>query len=65
MTEGQLRLGHGNVYTALDALTRAGLARSWIVLPGGGRGARRRRYYELTARGLQRAHERSARRYRT
>jgi DNA-binding PadR family transcriptional regulator len=41
------------VYTALQALAREGLAKSWVVVPRGRRGARGRRYYELTARGIE------------
>jgi DNA-binding PadR family transcriptional regulator len=52
-TSGRVRLGHGNVYTALQALAREGLAKSWAVVPRGRRGARARRYYELTARGIE------------
>ena len=49
---GRLQAGPGSIYPALRKLEREGLARSWTAsLPGGGRG-RPRRYYELTARGL-------------
>jgi DNA-binding PadR family transcriptional regulator len=51
-TGGRVRLGHGNLYAVLADLQRARLVRTWTVLPGGRRGARSRRYYELTPRGL-------------
>jgi DNA-binding PadR family transcriptional regulator len=50
---GQVRLGAGNVYSALRQLARDKLVRSWSVVPRGRRGARSRRYYELTVRGVQ------------
>lgn len=42
----------GTVYRAAESLARGGLLRTWIVVPGGRRGARSRRYYELTTRGV-------------
>jgi DNA-binding PadR family transcriptional regulator len=51
-TSDHVRLGHGNVYVALRGLVREGLARSWTVVPGRRRGARARRYYELTLKGI-------------
>lgn len=52
-TSGHVRLGHGNIYTALRALEQEGLLRSWTVVPRGRRGARARLYYELTPRGIE------------
>jgi DNA-binding PadR family transcriptional regulator len=49
----QIRLGHGGVYSALSELQRAGLVRGWVVAPGRRRGARARRTYELTAKGIE------------
>lgn len=49
---GQVSLGRGNVYTALRALQRRGVLRSWEVVPGQRRGSRLRVYYELTAKGV-------------
>jgi DNA-binding PadR family transcriptional regulator len=48
----QIRLGHGGVYAALSQLQRAGLVRGWMVAPGRRRGARGRRTYELTPKGI-------------
>lgn len=48
----QIRLGHGGVYAALTQLQRAGLVRGWMVAPGRRRGARGRRTYELTPKGI-------------
>jgi PadR family transcriptional regulator PadR len=42
----------GTVYRAFDSLARRGLLRSWTVVPGGQRGARSRKYYELTPEGI-------------
>ena len=42
----------GTVYRALASLGRKGHVRSWTVVPGGRRGARTRRYYELTLKGI-------------
>jgi DNA-binding PadR family transcriptional regulator len=42
----------GTVYRALVSLARKGHIRSWTVVPGGRRGARARRYYELTTKGI-------------
>jgi PadR family transcriptional regulator PadR len=49
-TDGRVRLRLGSVYPALRALEKSGLVRSWEIpaLKGG----RRRRYYELTLRGV-------------
>jgi DNA-binding PadR family transcriptional regulator len=52
-TSGHVRLGHGNIYTALRALEQDGLVWSWKVVPRGRRGARARLYYELTPRGIE------------
>lgn len=41
----------GTLYRALASLARQGLVRTWTVTPGGRRGARARRYYELTPKG--------------
>ena len=49
----QIRLGHGGVYSALSQLQRAGLVRGWVVAPGRRRGARARRTYELTPKGIE------------
>lgn len=45
----------GTLYRAAEALARGGLLRTWIVTPGGQRGARSRRYYELTLKGAEAA----------
>lgn len=42
----------GTVYRAFSSLVRKGYLRSWTVVPGGRRGARTRRYYELTPKGI-------------
>jgi PadR family transcriptional regulator PadR len=47
---GHIRLRLGSVYPALSRLERSRLVRSWEV-PAPGRG-RRRRYYELTGKGV-------------
>lgn len=51
-TGGHVRLGHSNVYAALNSLERTGLVTSWTVVPRGRRGARARIYYELTPQGI-------------
>jgi DNA-binding PadR family transcriptional regulator len=56
-TLGHVRLGRGNVYTALRALESGGLVTSWRVVPGGRRGSRARVYYELTPKGVGVARE--------
>jgi len=48
----QIRLGHGGVYAALAQLRRARLVRGWMVAPGRRRGARARRTFELTPKGI-------------
>jgi DNA-binding PadR family transcriptional regulator len=50
--EGTLHPRPGTVYRAFEALVRQGCVRSWTVVPGGRRGGRSRRYYELTAKGI-------------
>jgi len=42
----------GTIYRAFESLARKGYLRSWTVVPGGHRGARARRYYELTPGGM-------------
>jgi DNA-binding PadR family transcriptional regulator len=42
----------GTVYRAFESLVRKGYVRRWTVVPGGRRGARARRYYELTPKGI-------------
>ena len=42
----------GTVYRAFQSLVRKGYVRSWTVVPRGGRGARSRKYYELTPKGI-------------
>lgn len=54
-TGGGVKVGRGNLYGALKALARDGMVRSWGVVPGKRRGGRRRIYYELTTRGIERA----------
>jgi len=49
-TSGRVRLGLGSVYPALRSLERQRLVRSWEV-PAPRKG-RRRRYYDLTAKGV-------------
>jgi len=42
----------GTVYRAFESLACKGYLRSWTVVPGGRRGAKIRKYYELTPRGM-------------
>jgi PadR family transcriptional regulator PadR len=49
-TGGRVRLRLGSVYPALRDLEKQRLVRSWEV--PGARGGRRRRYYELTLKGV-------------
>jgi PadR family transcriptional regulator PadR len=49
-TDGAVRLRLGSVYPALRDLEKSGLVRSWEVAAD--KGGRRRRYYELTLRGV-------------
>ena len=49
-TGGRVRLRLGSVYPALRDLERQRLVRSWEI--AGARGGRRRRYYELTLKGV-------------
>jgi DNA-binding PadR family transcriptional regulator len=49
-TSGRVRLRLGSVYPALTELEKRRLLRSWEV--PGARGGRRRRYYELTPKGV-------------
>jgi DNA-binding PadR family transcriptional regulator len=49
-TGGRVRLRLGNVYPALRDLESRHLVRSWEI--SGTRGGRRRRYYELTLKGV-------------
>jgi DNA-binding PadR family transcriptional regulator len=42
----------GTVYRAFESLLREGYVRRWTVVPGGRRGARARKYYELTPKGI-------------
>ena len=51
VTNGRVRLPQGSVYPTLASLQGNRLVRSWTVVPGGRRGGRGRRYYELTVRG--------------
>jgi len=55
------RIALGSLYPTLEALTRAGLARAWKVVPGGQRGARSRTYHELTHRGYLQAEDEALR----
>lgn len=60
ITQGALRLSPARVYPSLQRLEDEGLVVSRSVSPGGARGARARRYYELTPRGvLQSTRERA------
>jgi PadR family transcriptional regulator, regulatory protein PadR len=52
-TGGRVRLRLGSVYPALRALERQRLLRSWEVPAA--KGGRRRRYYELTVKGVEAA----------
>jgi DNA-binding PadR family transcriptional regulator len=45
----------GTLYRAAEGLRQRGLLRTWTVSPGGRRGARSRRYYELTSQGIRAA----------
>ncbi len=45
----------GTVYRAFGALVRRRYVTSWAVVPGGRRGARARKYYELTPKGIAKA----------
>jgi len=42
----------GTVYRGFESLVRKGLVRGWTIVPGGRRGARARKYYELTPEGI-------------
>jgi len=42
----------GTVYRAAESLVRRRLLHTWMVVPGGRRGARSRRFYELTPKGV-------------
>jgi PadR family transcriptional regulator PadR len=53
-TGGRVRLRPGSLYPALRALEREGLVRGWAGAPQRGR---RRRYYELTSKGIRAAEE--------
>ena len=55
--QGTLHPRPGTVYRAFESLVRNGYVRSWTVVPGGRRGARSRRYYELTSKGIALAEE--------
>jgi PadR family transcriptional regulator PadR len=50
-TQGLVAIAPGSVYPTLRALERAGLVRTWTVIPGRSRGGRARRYHELTVAG--------------
>ena len=52
-TGGRVRLRLGSVYPALRALEKERLVRSWEVPAV--KGGRRRRYYELTVKGVEAA----------
>ena len=54
-TQGRASPAPGSVYPALRALEKAGLLRSWSVIPGRARGGRARTYYELTVGGVREA----------
>jgi DNA-binding PadR family transcriptional regulator len=51
-TRDLVRLGRGNTYPTLRSLERAGLVRSWTIVPRERRGSRSRTYYELTIEGV-------------
>ncbi|MGH9320018.1 MAG: PadR family transcriptional regulator [Vicinamibacteria bacterium] len=53
MTSGAMRLSPARVYPCLQTLAREGLATARTVTPGRSRGARARRYYELTPLGVE------------
>ena len=50
--QGMVNPRPGTVYRTFDSLVRKGYVRSWTVVPGGRRGARSRKYYELTPKGI-------------
>jgi DNA-binding PadR family transcriptional regulator len=50
--QGMVNPRPGTVYRAFGSLVRKGYVRSWTVVPGGRRGARARKYYELTPKGI-------------
>lgn len=52
LSDGRLRIPLPHAYLALKQLHRRGLVKRWEVVPGGARGARRRAYHGLTARGV-------------
>ena len=52
LSGGGLRIPLPHAYLALKHLHRRGLVRRWEVVPGGARGARRRVYHGLSARGV-------------
>jgi DNA-binding PadR family transcriptional regulator len=54
-TEGLVSLAPGSLHPALRTLTKAGLVRSWKVVPGRERGGRSRTYFELTVAGIRNA----------
>ena len=60
VTGGKLTLAQGSVYPALKDLEWAGLAESYDGTPTPERGGRPRRYFKLSARGLQAAMEHRA-----
>jgi DNA-binding PadR family transcriptional regulator len=55
--QGTLHPRPGTVYRAFESLVRNGYVRSWTVVPGGRPGARSRKYYELTSKGIALAEE--------
>ena len=55
VTGGRVHPPEGSVYPALKELERDRLVRAWTVVPGRRRGARGRRYYELTLVGIRAA----------
>lgn len=59
-TEGLVSLAPGSLHPALRALTKAGLVRSWGVVPGRERGGRSRTYFELTVAGIRDAERQAA-----
>lgn len=54
-TGGRASVAPASVYPTLRALEKAGLVRTWTVIPGRARGGRARRYHELTVLGIREA----------
>lgn len=59
-TEGLVSLAPGSLHPALRTLSKAGLVRSWRVVPGRERGGRSRTYFELTIAGIRDAESQAA-----